>query len=443
MNTKTLYTLMAVAVLALLAAFLINRSNRPQSEVADQAKPLLPQLHGHVNDVSAITLTGAGNNVVATLKRGSDGWNVAEKSGYPADLAKIREFLLKLDAATLIEAKTSNAKLYAELGVDDVEKCGKGRPPGDSADQGGAQKCGTLVDIAGLPQPLKLIVGNYNGAGGGGTFVRLDGQAQSWLAKGNLGVAKGIADWEMRDLANIASSRLKSVTLTNPEGKVLKVYKDQAGDANFKVAEVPKGRESSSEFAANGLGSTLADLKADDVFAAKDAAPGDKVYKAEYSAFDGLVVDAIGWEKDAKDYAQFTAKLDASAADAQIVTEQTKTKADYEAAVQAANKKLAEEKSTSGEQAQANAKAASEVAKPLAVSDAVKDRQQRLDALNKEVEVLNKSFAGWSFVLPSFKFGNITKTMDDMLKPLEAKKPDAKDAGKPAATKTPAKAAAK
>jgi hypothetical protein len=421
MNAKTLYTLIAVAVLALIAAFAINRANRPESDVADQAKPLLPQLHGHVNDVSAITLTGADNKVLATLKRGSDGWSVAEKSGYPADLAKVREFLLKLDAATLLEVKTSNPKHYADLGVADVnDKDAKG----------------ILVDIAGLAQPLKLIVGNFNGAGGGGTFVRMQGQEQSWLAKGNLSIAKTIADWEKRDLADIAANRLKAVTLTNPDGKVLKVYKEQSGDSNFKIADVPKGRETSSEFAANGLGSTLAGLKADDVFAAKDAAPADKVYKGEYATFDGLVIDAVGWSKDGKDYAQFTARFDAAGADAQIASAQAKAKSDYDAAVLAANKAGADDKS-------APAKTAADVAKPLAVSDPAKDRQDKLDALNKEVAALNKTFAGWTFVLPNFTFGNITKGMDDMLKPLETKKPESKDANKPAAAKPAAKPAGK
>ncbi len=418
MNAKKFYLLIAVAVAALTAAFFINRSNRPESDVAAQSKPLLPQLHDHVNDVSAITLTGAGDKVLTTLKRNSDGWGVSEKSGYPADLAKIREFLIKLDQATLIEQKTANPKLYAELGVDAVkDKDAKG----------------TLVDIAGLAQPVNLIIGNYNGAGGGGTFVRLSGDAQSWLASGNLTVAKNTADWEKRDLADIPSSRLKTITLTNPDGQTLTVAKQHPGDADFTIADVPKGREVSSTFAANGLGSVLSGLKADDVFAAKDAAPSDKVYKADYAAFDGLVVNVIGWEQGGKDYAQFAAKLDTAAANAQIDADQAKARTDYDAAVDAANKKVAEEKSTSGQQAQANAKAASDVAKPLAVSDPAKDRQDKLDALNKEVEVLNKTFSGWSFVLPGYKFTDMTKTMDDMLKPLETKKPETKDAKKPAA----------
>jgi Domain of unknown function (DUF4340) len=422
MNAKTLYTLIAVAVLALIVAIVINSSNKPQSDVSDQAKPLLPALHDHVNDVTAITLTGADNKVLVTLKRGGDGWNVAEKSGYPADLTKIREFLLKLDAATLIEAKTSNPKHYADLGVDDVK---------------GKDAKGVLVDIAGLAQPLKLIVGNYNGAGGGGTFVRIDGQEQSWLTKGNLSVDKNIADWEKRDLTDIADARLKTVTLTGADGKVLKVYKEHAGDANFKVADVPKGRESSSEFAANGLGSTLAGLKADDAFVAKDVAPGEKVYKAEYATFDGLVVDVSGWEKDGKDYAQFAARLDAVAVDAQIGADQAKAKADYDAAVQAASKKAADDKAATP------ATTPAEVAKPLAVSDPAKDRQQRVDVLDKEVQALNKTFSGWTFALPSFKYSSITKTMDDMLKPLEQKKTETKDAGKPAAPKPAAKPAGK
>jgi len=411
MNTKTLYALIGAAVIALLAAVLIYSSKKPQSDTTAQAQRVLPELHGHVNDVSAITLTGADNKVLATLKRGADGWTVAEKANYPADVAKIREFLIKLDQATLIEQKTSNDKRYADLGVDDVS----------AKDAKGVQ-----VELAGLEKPLKLIIGNFNGGGGGGTFVRRAGDPQSWLANGNLQVAKNTADWEKRDLTDIAATRLQSVTLTNTDGKVLKVSKDQRSDTNFKVNDVPAGREVSSDFVANSLGSVLANLRADDAFPAKDMAPPEKVHKAQYAAFDGLVIDVTAWDKDGKDYAQFAAHLDSAAANADIDKEQAKARADYDSAVVAAGKKVAEEKSTTGKEAEANAKAASEVPKPLAVSDAAKDRAEKLDALNKEIETLNKTFTGWTFALPSYKFADMSKSMDDMLKPIEQKKADAK-----------------
>jgi len=46
--------------------------------------------------------------------------------------------------------------------------------------------------------------------------------------------------------------------------------------------------------------------------------------------------------------------------------------------------------------------------------------------LNKEIETLNKAFNGWTFALPSYKFADMSKSMDDMLKPIEQKKADVK-----------------
>ena len=415
MNSKTLYALIGAALIALLAAVVINSSKKPQSDTTAHAQRLLPELHGHVNDVNTITLTGADNKVLATLKRGADGWAVVEKASYPADVTRIREFLLKLDQATLIEQKTSNDKRYADLGVDDVS---------------GKDAKGVQVEIAGLEKPLKLVIGNFNGGGGGGTFVRRAGDPQSWLANGNLQVAKNAADWEKRDLTDIAATRLQSVTLTSPDGKVLKAAKQQRTDSNFKVVDVPAGREASSDFVANSLGSVLSNLRADDAMPAKDMPPPEKVHKAQYAAFDGLVLDVTAWDKDGKDYAQFAARLDVAAANADIDREQLKARAEYDAAITAASKKAADEKADA-------AKAAADVPKPLAESDAAKDRAEKLDALNKEIETLNKTFNGWTFALPSYKFTDMSKSMDDMLKPLEQKKADAKDTKASAPKKKP------
>jgi hypothetical protein len=160
-------------------------------------------------------------------------------------------------------------------------------------------------------------------------------------------------------------------------------------------------------------------------------APPDKAWKDEYTAFDGLIVSATGWEQGGKDYAQFVARLDETAANAWIDAEQAKARTEYDGAVEAANKKLADEKSTTGAQAEANAQAASEVAKPLAVSDPGKDRSDRIAALNKEVAGLNKAFSGWTFALPAYKFTDMRKNLDDMLKPLPEKKAaDKKSAAK-------------
>ena len=423
-NPKSVLSLGVIAALAIAVATAIQVGRKPASEGAQVAQPLLPELREHINDVSAVTLTGGGDKPIATLEKGAAGWSVKEKGGYRADAGKLREFLLKLADASLLEPKTQSDKRYAELGVEDVKA---------------ADAKGVLVGLAGLAKPTQVILGHYN-ARSAGTFVRRAGEAQSWLAKGNLSADANVANWLDKALADIPATRLREVVLTAPDGKVVRAYKDQEGDANFKVAGVPKGRELSSEYAANGLGTALAGLRFDDVFAAPDAAPpaDGKVNKAHFAAFDGLVVDATAWKKDEKLYARFAVSLDEKAAQAKLAADQAKARADWEAEEKARAAKQAESSQTSadkdvakkdeakrdGAAAAVDARPAPMPAAPLAVSDPAKDAQQRLEALRKEVAELQQRFEGWTYVLPNYRFESLAKSMDELLKPLDSGKGD-------------------
>lgn len=402
MNQKTLIGLAVAALLAIVVAVVLNQRSQPRSEGGTQTTYLAPELREHVNDVSKIVVTGPENKVMATLERGANGWTLAEKGGYAVDTGKLRELLLKLADATLVEQKTANKDKYAALGVEDL----------DAKDAKGFK-----VELGGLAQPLALIVGNAN-TRGGGSFVRRAGDAQSWLASATLTLPKSGADWLKKDLADVPAARIESIAITNADGKSLQVSKAAEGDANFKLADIPKGREAGSEFAANGLASTLASLRFDDVVPAKDAVPEAKAAKARYATFDGLVVDAVAWQKDDKHYAQFKASFDAGQADKGIAAAQAKAKADFDTATAAA-----EAAKASKEPQPEGAKDAP--IKPLSVSDPAKDREQRLAALNKEVADLNAHFDGWTYQLPAHKYANIDKSIDDLLKPLEEKKPAA------------------
>jgi hypothetical protein len=403
MNQKTLIGLAIAALVAIVAAIALNHSTRPRSDTVETSTWLVPSLREHVNDVNKVVLAGAEGKVLATLERGANGWTLAEKGGYPVDTGKLRAFLLKLADAKRLEQKTSNKDKYAVLGVEDVA----------SKDAKGVE-----VELVGLAQPLKLIIGNTDSRGG--TYARIAGQPESWLASGTLTVDKGAAEWLQKDLADLAATRIASVAITHADGGSVVVTKNARGDANYVLADVPKGREAGSEFAINGLASMLAGLRFDDVVPAKDATPGEHLLKARYMTFDGLVVDVTAWEKDGKDYAQFVASLDAAQADKGIAADQAKAKADYDAAI------------TADEAAKKDAKADAAVApaKPASVADPAKDHEMRRAALDKEVVDLNARFSGWTFVLPSYKYANMNKSMSDLLKPLEGKKPAA-DAAKP------------
>ncbi len=397
MNQKTLIGLAVAALVAIVIAFAVDRSNRPRSENGGEAPAayVVPALRDHVNDVDKIVITGAESKPVVTLTRGANGWSIAEKNGFPADTGKLRELLLKLADAQILEQKTSNKDKYASLGVEDVS----------AKDAKGVE-----VELGGLQKPVKLIIGNSNQHGG--TFVRRDGEAESWLESGSLVVDKKTENWLRKDLADIAATRISSVDITRPDGKTVRLAKAAEGDANFKLADIPKGREAGSDYAINGPASTLGGLKFEDAVPAKDAPPAEKPLKARFATFDGLIFDVTAWEKDGKDYAQFAASEDETAAATHIDAEQAKAK-------EAAAAKPADAKET-----------------PAA--DPAKDRDAKLAALRKDVDDLNARFKDWTFVLPPYKYAAINKAPDDFLKPLEDKKA-AKKEGADAKKAAPAK----
>ena len=395
MHNKFIRIAIAAVVALLLAVW--AGSTREPAQTLGSGDPLVPGLADGINEVRMLKITGAGNLPIATLNRGEGGWTVAEKNGHPADVAKIREFLLKLADATIVEAKTSDPNNYPKLGVEEVSA---------------TEAKGALVEIEGLKAPVRLIVGNFNARGAEGTYVRRADEAQSLLAKGSFAVDKVAANWLVRDIADIASTRVREVAIES-QGKTLRVAKDQPEDPNYRVLDVPRGREQASEFVANGLASVLSGLRFDDVLPLAGAEPGEaRTWKSTYTMFDGLVVEATAWEVDGKDYARFGARIDEAAATASIEAAQAAEVARYEsgkAEVEAANKAALE-----------NDPKADQVPlpeTPLAVSDAAKDREQRLAALRQEAEDFTARTKDWTYVIPAFKFANMNKTLDDMLKP--------------------------
>lgn len=391
MNTKTVIGLGAAAALAIIAAVAITTSRKPVVDTAAAAAYAFPGLRDHLNEVASLAIAGAGNAALVTLEKSGEGWQVKEKGGYTADLGEIRGLLLKLADAKLLEPKTANEQRYTDLGVEDTAK-----PDAKSV----------LVTITGFGEPQRLIVGK-SATRGGGTFVRRPDDKQSWLTAAQLTINKDPANWIERTITDIGSDRVKEATLTRPDGKVLRLFK-QAGDANFKVADLPKGRQLSSEVAANSIGSALSALRLEDVQpAAQLKAPADgKVQRAQFNTFDGLTVDVTGWKQGDKHYLQLRANLDTNLAEAAIRAEQEKARADHEAA----QKQATEAKTTLP-------------AAPQAVADPARHRDERLKALQAEYARLQRRFDGWTYQVPAYAFGNLDKSMDELLSPAEAGKP--------------------
>lgn len=376
LNSKAVLGLGAAAVVAVIAAMAISSGRQPVSEPKG-AGYALPGLRDHLNDVRSVIIIGAENKTAVSLLEEGQGWQVQEKDGYPADAGKLREMLITLANAELLERKTANVQRYADLGIEDVQA---------------KEAQGVELRLEGLGQPARLIVGKVDD-NNGATFIRRPEEKQSWLAKGVLRIERDPVRWLDKSLADIPSSRIAEIMLSRPAGKGLRLFKSKPEDSAYSVADLPAGRE--TDPAAAGLASTLAGLNLIDVFPASAVAapPESNLLKARYRTFDGLTIEVKAWNRDDRHYAQFSAKLDRALAESHLQAEAAK--ASQSAQTHDAGK-------TQGSPAQATP---------------APDIGQHLEALDREAERLNRRFAGRSFAIPADKYDNMDKSLADILKP--------------------------
>ncbi|HYR33320.1 MAG TPA: DUF4340 domain-containing protein, partial [Burkholderiales bacterium] len=139
-----------------------DRARRPEN-VGTLGRPLLKDLR--VADVATIKISEP--KATLTLQRKDDGWVVAERRGFPADVARVRELALKLIGLKIGQSEPIGEKDRARLNLDAT---------------------GTQVELAGADgKPLgKLIVGkkyfkreveNPDKALADGRFVALPAEA--------------------------------------------------------------------------------------------------------------------------------------------------------------------------------------------------------------------------------------------------------------------------
>jgi hypothetical protein len=381
MKQSTLVKLGAAAIVLFGAAWLSRQSGKPADVALSSDSPVVPGLAQEINNVTGVKLTGAGNVPIISLKKTDKAWIAEDVNNYPADLSKIREYLIKLSEAKVREAKTSNVKSYEKLGVEDLIA---------------ANAKGIQLELFGLKQPVKIIFGQPSGTGGMGVYFRKVGDAQSYLASGAIRPEAAQNLWLNAELTNIAASRIKSVEILPPTGETLVAQKTLVDDADWVVQNVPNGKSLSSPSVGNQLAGTLDNLRFESVEPASKAEPViESTYRAKYLGFDGVIIEITAWEKDSKGYARFQSRLDTAQSETHLLAEQAK--------------------------AEANAKAAAAApgpdGKPVVAPafDGAKFRAEKLAELNKEVDGINQRTTGWTYVLPTYKFATIKKSMADML----------------------------
>ena len=382
MNRKTFVILAVVALLLAGIAMLSQRNGDTASIAGASAGELfVPGLADSVEAITAIEISGAGNARLARIERAGADWVVVEQGGYPAATGKVNGLLIALAEARIVEEKTADPAFHSRLGVEAV----------DSAEATGLEIALTGSDGA----SFELVLGDAYGDGE--RYARLAASVQSVLIDRNPDVARDPADWVRPEILAIPSSRVQRVEVEHADGERLVIHKEARELTDFTVDSVPEGRELQYSGIANVTGSVLQALELDAVSRAPEE-PGERLAITEFRTFDGLVLTVTATaaeEADGQPWLSFAARFDPD----QALAFATETVDDVGAA-----DTLAAEPVDADADADADDAASAEAGEPA-------------DDPAAEAAALNERLAGWRFRIPSYQYSQMTRRMDDLLRP--------------------------
>ena len=373
--------LIALAVVLVVLGALAFFGQRGQSPTPTAGVSFVPGLQAALNDVTEIKITKAGGETVATIEKHADGWNVAEKGGYAADVTKLRQNLRALAEAKILETKTANPSFYDKLGVQDI-----------ASDK--ATGLAVAISVPGKDFGT-LILGDAKGSKQ--RYARRANEAQSYLIDRDPSFPKAAAQWLDPVILDVRGNRVREVTIKHPDGEVVTISKLNPDEMNFDVALVPRGRELLYPGVANVIGNSLRELNLEDVEKADGTTP-DKAVQVEFKTFDGLVVHAVGAKRGDDAWVSFSASVDAE----QVAQNQAKAAKPPAAGDADAAKADAAKAGDNAAAADAGA------AKPADAAPADP---------TAEAQRINAHVMAWRYKLATFQYDQMTRRMADLLKP--------------------------
>jgi len=377
MKTRQLTILAGLAGAFVIAALVAVMTRETANQAPFARQPLFAGFEQQMDAVTKMTVdTAQGNFTVTRDARG--GWMLPDRGGWPANFDVVRRAVLALAKLQAVERRTARTENHGALLL---------AAPDDK--RASSTTMGVRITALNAEEkPLAaLILGKVqtppSGTRAGIAYVRKDGEAQTFLAQGDVNIPLLVSDWIDRVLFDIAEVRIASVTVTPPSGPAYDITR--AGPtAAFAVTKTPKGKELVLPELPANIAKAVALLPLDDV------TPADKIdftgaFRAEHRMFDGMVLTSWTVLQDKARWTRFEAGFDPA-------------------------------------QAEAAAKAG-----PLETHPAL----LKPDAVQKQIAGITARTKGWAFKLPGMKATDLTRDYYDLFKTPEPVKKTDENAGAP------------
>lgn len=389
------YFQILIGVIVLLVAALLLFDRAEEGAVTRESKLLLAGVN---SDQIAKVVIEQGKSKVELAQSG-DSWGVIQRSGYPADINKLRSLLLKLVDLSVSQKVTANESNFERLGVrdDSFQK--------DTA-KGPAKV--TLLDSSSKELAIVLLgekkKRNSKKDEGldesTGQFVRKAGNNEVYLLAEPIEVTASPESMIVTDLLSIASAKVKRVLQQKLNGaskekqfEMLSV-KEADGKLRFDLDLEPNQKQEIQKTVVDSIASGLENVRIQDV--AKISSENEKIFDqiTTYELSTGAVYQVETAAKDGKAFARYSVSFNKTLADNTILETEslnTKQKADYDQ-----KKKEAEEKKESLPQEFVPVKA-----------DVVS-----AEDITKEA----KKFSDWVFEFPTYQIEKYRKGEGDLIK---------------------------
>jgi hypothetical protein len=349
MKPALLVALGVVALAAVGGAVMISTQQNTSAPQAQLGQRLYPELATRADEIQTIVITR--KDGAFRIVREGERWLVPDKSKYPASPDAVRRLLVGLSELRALEAKTTQAAIYPELDLENV-------------DTPNAKSVQVALQDAGGRDVLAVIIGKSRfgrgGSGGDGVYVRKAGDAQAWLAQGRVSVDREVTGWLDRRIADVSRERVRTVTV-KADRQSLTIQREKADDKDFAIKDMPADRKVKSSYDVNAVGGAFETLDLEDVHPAADIAFSPSSPVTEMATFDGLHITASFAEKDGATWARFAAKSEPPA------------------------------QPTEG------------------------GKLRSAEDVKKEAEAINAKVGGWAYKLPNYKAEALRRKLEDLL----------------------------